>query len=192
MDPSVKNIRILLLEDVFEDAELILTELKKGGLQFISEVVDDHPGFEKALHYFDPTIILADYRLPSFSGFEALELTLQNSPNIPFVFVTGAVGEEIAAETILSGASGLVLKNNLKKLPQVVSDTINNNDKWKHQRITNINLKVKERINKNIDFMKVLKGFLNNNKFNIPLDILEDMKLITHNLKMIYSSLNDY
>src|SRR4030042_4315975 len=105
-----KIIKILILEDVPDDAELMMLELKKGGFDAISKRVITKDDFVKALKDFNPDLILADYKLPSFNGIEALELVIKNEIKIPFIFVSGSLGEDHAVETIKQGATDYVLK----------------------------------------------------------------------------------
>ena len=116
----MKNWKILLLEDLEYDVELIQYELTKSGLSFTLKNVCDEKGFVDALVSFSPDIVLADYKLPFYNGLEALAYCVQNSPDTPFIFVTGALGEERALETLRKGAKDFLLKSQLPKLPQIV------------------------------------------------------------------------
>ena len=111
-----KELRILIVEDVPADAELEEYELGKSGLVFTSKVVDTREAFLKELDEFFPDIILSDYDLPTFDGLAALRIAKEKSPDIPFILVSGKVGEEFAIEKIKDGATDYVLKNNLKRL----------------------------------------------------------------------------
>ena len=75
----------------------------------------------EGVNTFEPNLILCDYLLPGFDGLQALSIAQATLPLVPFVFVTGTLNnEELAAQTVLSGASEFVLKNNLKRLPDVI------------------------------------------------------------------------
>ncbi|OPY92034.1 MAG: Sensor histidine kinase ComP [Syntrophaceae bacterium PtaU1.Bin231] len=115
------KLRILILEDSAADAELATDELEEAGISFVSEVVDRRDGFIKALDDFLPDIILSDYSLPSFDGLSALEIAKVKSPDTPFIFVSGAMGEETAIELLQKGATDYVLKNRLSRLGPAVS-----------------------------------------------------------------------
>src|SRR5512145_1527756 len=91
-----KELRILILEDVPSDAELEESELRDAGVTFTSLRVDTRDAFERALDEFMPDIVLADYRLPGYSGRDALEYTRRTHPQIPVVMATGALGDEAA------------------------------------------------------------------------------------------------
>jgi signal transduction histidine kinase len=112
-------LRILHLEDSPADAELVAAVLDEGGLDCRITRVDAQAAFEQALA--DGTdVILADYSLPSFDGAAALERARVKAPDVPFIFVTGALGEEKAVETLKSGATDYVLKHRLARLPGAV------------------------------------------------------------------------
>jgi len=111
-----KELRILILEDAPVDAELEEHELRKAGLIFTSKVVDTRENFLKALDEFLPDLILSDYELPAFDGLAALRIAKEKCPDVPFILVSGKLGEEFAIENLKEGATDYVLKNNLKRL----------------------------------------------------------------------------
>jgi two-component system, sensor histidine kinase and response regulator len=113
-------LRILLLEDHPADAELIERFLKKSGLTLLAQRVDQREPFVQALHEFRPDVILADYSLPQFDGVQALALVRERDPDLPFIFVTGALGEESAVELLCKGANDYVLKHLLTRLPMAL------------------------------------------------------------------------
>jgi len=113
-------LHILMLEDVATDAELIERELEREEVEFESRRVTTRDAFEQALDAFDPDLILADYSLPSFDGMAALELATEKRPHVPVVFVSGAIGEERAIETLKQGATDYVLKDQLSRLGPAV------------------------------------------------------------------------
>ena len=89
-----------MLEDMATDAELIERELRKEGLDFNTKLVATREAFVRELADFAPDLILADYSLPGFDGIEALSFARERCPEVPFVFVSGAIGEELAIETL--------------------------------------------------------------------------------------------
>jgi PAS domain S-box-containing protein len=115
-----KELRILMLEDSPADAELEEHELRKAGLVFTLKVVDTREAFLKSLDKFFPDIILSDYDLPAFDGLAALRIAKEKCPDVPFILVTGKVGEEFAIEKLKEGATDYVLKGNLKRLVPVI------------------------------------------------------------------------
>jgi PAS domain S-box-containing protein/diguanylate cyclase (GGDEF)-like protein len=110
------EIRILMLEDRPEDAELLLREIRRHGIPFISLRVDSKPAYAEALHSFSPDLILSDYTLPDFDGIEALTVARQERPDTPFIFVSGTIGEERAIDALRQGAIDYVLKDNRARL----------------------------------------------------------------------------
>lgn len=106
-----KEIRILILEDVPADVVRINHELRRGGLSFRSKRVETKADFLRELQHNPPDIILSDHGLPSFDGFTALAIAKDQCPDVPFIFVTGSLGEQGAVETLKSGATDYVLKN---------------------------------------------------------------------------------
>lgn len=109
-------IKILLLEDVPEDAGLIERALKKEKVHFQSVRVDTADEFHAGLIDFKPDIILSDHALPQFNSNEALRIGRSVYPHIPFILVTGTVSEEFAVKILKLGADDYILKSNLSRL----------------------------------------------------------------------------
>jgi len=116
-----RETRILMVEDSLQDARLIEHALKKGGIAFETTRVQTKDDFYSALEEFKPDIILSDYQLPSFDGISALAVAVIESPDIPFIFVSGAIGEELAIETLKGGATDYVHKDRLTQLVPAVN-----------------------------------------------------------------------
>lgn len=108
-----RELRILLLEDSQQDAELMQRELRRGGISFSSCRVDTQLAFVEQLEKFQPDLIISDYLLPSFDGLTALSLMRKRFPELPFILVSGYIGEERATEALKSGATDVLLKPNL-------------------------------------------------------------------------------
>ena len=119
-------LRILMLEDVETDAELIQAELRRAGIRFGARRVENEPEFAAALETFHPDIVLADFSLPQFSALEALAVLKRGARSIPFVLVTGTQTEEIAVDCIRQGADDYILKDSLTRLPSAVANAIRN------------------------------------------------------------------
>jgi len=111
------SIHILYLEDNPVDVELSRAVLEKDGLKYEMAVVDTREDYVAALEAGGYDLILADYQLPSFDGMAALEIARQKYSWLPFIFVSGAMGEEIATESLKRGATDYVLKERLARLP---------------------------------------------------------------------------
>ena len=115
-----RPVRVLLTEDVAADAELEVRELRRAGLRVTPLVVETEETFVQALHDFAPDVILSDFSMPGFDGMAALALVREFAPDVPFVFVSGTIGEEYAIRALKSGATDYVLKTNLVRLPAAV------------------------------------------------------------------------
>src|SRR6266498_755514 len=113
----MKNeMRILILEDVAADVVLINHELRRAHINFRSQRVETREGFLFQLDHHKPDVILSDHGLPNFDGFTALAIARDKCPDVPFIFVTSAMGENFTIQTFESGATDYVLKNQLSKL----------------------------------------------------------------------------
>ncbi|HZW46952.1 MAG TPA: histidine kinase dimerization/phosphoacceptor domain -containing protein [Microvirga sp.] len=117
---SSRKLRILLLEDSALDAELVTEALSSSGLTVAVERVILEEEFVGALRGESWDLVLADYLLPGFDGLNALALVREHFPELPFVFVSGALGEEVAVEALKRGATDYVLKERLDRLPVTV------------------------------------------------------------------------
>jgi PAS domain S-box-containing protein len=111
-----QRLRILSLEDDPRDAELIQESLEADGIACELTRVDTQPAFLASLEADRFDLILADYTLPSFDGLSALNLARSICPDVPFIFVTGTLGEEVAIEALKIGATDFVLKTRLSRL----------------------------------------------------------------------------
>lgn len=110
------TIRILLVEDSLADAQLEEQQLKRSGLSYNLRRVESEAGLREALASYDPTLILADLDLPGFDGYAALKIARALAPEVPFIFVSGKMGEERAIDALHRGAVDYVLKSNLDRL----------------------------------------------------------------------------
>jgi DNA-binding NtrC family response regulator len=111
-----KELHILILEDNANDAELMERELRNAGIVLSSKRVETKEDFLKELREFSPDLILSDYSLPQFDGLSALAIAQEKCPDIPFILVSGAIGEDLAIETLKKGATDYVLKSHLSRL----------------------------------------------------------------------------
>ncbi len=113
-------LRILILEDVPMDAELVEYELERAQVPFVSRRVDTRNHFLQELDGFQPHVILSDYTLPQFDGMSALSLARERAPSIPFLIVTGSVNEETAVGCMKAGATDYLLKSNLARIAPAI------------------------------------------------------------------------
>jgi len=114
------GLRILILEDEPADAELEQRLLKDAGLDFTAVVVDTEAAFTRQLSDFRPDVILSDFSLPGFSGENALKITREQYPHVPFIFLSGVIGDDTAVELIRQGATDYVLKDRPARLALVI------------------------------------------------------------------------
>lgn len=119
------SFKILMLEDLADDADLALHELKKAGLSIDLERVETKEAYEKALETSAPDVILSDFSLPQFTGLEAFTLMQAKGLKIPFLLVTGALPESAVIEIIKTGIDDYILKGNLQRLPSSLQNAYN-------------------------------------------------------------------
>jgi diguanylate cyclase (GGDEF)-like protein/PAS domain S-box-containing protein len=114
------HVRVLIVEDSQADAELALRRLRMDGIECAPVRVETEEAFLAALREGRWDLILSDFSLPQFNGLAALEIAAREAPQVPFIFVSGTIGEERAIEALRRGAADYVLKTNLKRLAPAV------------------------------------------------------------------------
>ena len=116
------HIRILILEDLRTDADLIEFELQEAGIHFTSQRTTTEKDYARALREFSPHLILADYDLPQYTGSLALEAAKTLCPGVPFILVTGFLGENDARrwKIVAQGARECVSKDHLEQLAPAI------------------------------------------------------------------------
>ena len=128
-----KPLRVLLVEDSENDAMLLLRELSRAGYEVDHERVYTAGEMGAALRSgWD--VIVSDYRMPSFSAMEALEMATASGSDAPFIVVSGRIGEDVAVEAIRAGAYDYVMKGNLSRLPQTVGLGLEKADEQRQRR----------------------------------------------------------
>ncbi len=123
-----RQIKVLLVEDMVEDAEMLLREMRVKGLDVVSRRVDTGADYEEALATFAPDLILSDYTLPGFDGTDALQIAGSSRPDTPFIFVSGTIGEERAIQALKQGAVDYVLKENRARLVPAIERALREAD----------------------------------------------------------------
>ena len=118
-----QSLRVLLLEDRSADAALIVHELTRAGFDPIWERVEDEPAYLRALGAA-PDLILADFNMPALSAPRALALLRQRDPDLPFIVVSGSIGEETAVEVLKGGATDYLLKDRLGRLGEETAQSL--------------------------------------------------------------------
>ena len=112
----MKPLRLLLVEDSENDALLVVEHLRQGGYDPDYTRVDNAISLAEALDSHDWDLVIADYTMPGFSGTAALTIVRDRGFEMPFIFVSGTIGEEIAVEAMKNGADDYIIKNNLSRL----------------------------------------------------------------------------
>lgn len=151
---TAEALRILLVEDSVPDVELIKHILRGSGRPVAVTAVDTRDAFETELSQRPPHLILSDYWLPTFDGSRALEIAKQIAPRVPFIFVTGTLGEEVAIDMLKQGATDYVLKNRLTRLVPTVSRAISETGQ-RHERE-----QAEEKLQRSHDQLRALTGHL--------------------------------
>src|SRR6267143_2458283 len=119
-----QELRVVMVEDVESDAELAERELKRAGLAVRARRVQSEEDFRRELGQFQPHAILSDFNMPQFDGMSALRIARATVPDVPFIFVSGTLGENYAIQALKNGATDYVLKNNLVRLPPVIERAV--------------------------------------------------------------------
>ena len=118
--PAGRPLRVLLVEDNPRDAKLVIAVLKRSGYCLTIDTVTSLASFQEQLERSDREVILADYNLRDWTALEALQALKNSGRDIPFIVVTGTLGDEAAVEVIQRGASDYVLKDRLARLPSAI------------------------------------------------------------------------
>ncbi|MEE8319261.1 MAG: response regulator [bacterium] len=119
-----ESLKILLVEDVSEDAELIQVELKKAGLDFLCTVVDTREDVHNQLEHFTPDVVISDFNLPDLSGLDVIDMVKKTAPHVPVIIATGSISEVTAVSCMKVGAADYVLKEFLYKLGPAVNTAL--------------------------------------------------------------------
>ncbi len=113
-------VRLLLIEDSADDAELVQRALTRSGFTLQARVVDDSHALSRALEEDRFDLVISDYQLPQFDGLAALAIVRRIDQDLPFIVVSGRVGEDAAVDAVRRGANDYLLKQNLTRLPLAV------------------------------------------------------------------------
>jgi len=130
-----QQVKLLFIEDTKHDVELALRTLKRDGLEVEWRRVETEAAMREALATFIPQAILSDYSMPHFDGLAALRLARDIAPDLPFIFLSGTIGEERAIEAMRSGATDYVLKDNIRRLGTAVKRALD--DAAERERLRN-------------------------------------------------------
>jgi len=140
-----KLLRVLHVEDSESDSALVMRELRRGGFEPRVERVDTRAAFKDALREKDWDVIISDYALPSYNGAAALADTQESGKDIPFILVSGTIGEETAVDAMRAGAHDYVLKNRLGRLAPAVARELHERKERGARRVAEDALRDSER-----------------------------------------------
>ena len=128
------NVSILLVEDFEGDTQLILSEVEKNGVKATISRVDTLETLVTALSKQRFDVVLADYSLSALSGMKALEIVREFDPELPFIIISSAMGEETAVEVMLAGAHDYLIKGNLARLVPAIQREIRESENRREKR----------------------------------------------------------
>lgn len=138
------DLRVLIVEDMPTDAELAVKQLERSGIGCVHHRVETESAFRKALSEFRPHLILSDFTIPSFDGLEALDIALEAAPDVPFIFLSGTIGEERAIEALRRGAVDYVLKTNPARLAPAVRRALREVAERRRRRFAELRIRESE------------------------------------------------
>jgi diguanylate cyclase (GGDEF)-like protein len=150
-----QGLHLLILEDIAAEAELAVYQLRRAGLECTWTRADAEATFREALHEQRPDLILSDFSIPGYDGSAALELTRRESPDTPFIFVSGTLGEERAIEALKAGAVDYVLKSNLERLAPAVRRALSDAAARRAQRAAEARI---ERLTRVLQMLSAING----------------------------------
>lgn len=151
---STPTLRLLLLEDSEADAELVARALRVSGLAADLTRVETREAFVREVGTRPPDLILSDYALPGFDGAAALAWAREHAPQVPFIFVTGTLGEELAIETLRNGATDYVLKTRLGRLGPAVRRALGEAAERRERA------RAEEELHRSLDQLRALTSYL--------------------------------
>src|ERR1700732_909793 len=129
-------LRVLVVEDSEDDAALLVRELRRGGYDVSYERVDTAAAMRSALNTQEWDLVVSDHSMPHFSGSAALSLLRDKESELPFIFISGTMGEEAAVAALKDGAQDYLMKNNLTRLvPAVQRELREAGDRREHKRL---------------------------------------------------------
>ncbi len=151
-------LRLLLIEDSADDATLLLREIKRGGFDPVCQRVDTYEDTESALRTQNWDIIISDYSMPNFNGMEALKLAKASGKDLPFILISGTIGEEYAVRAMKAGANDYLMKDNLTRLIPAIEREL------KEAENRNARKRAEEAV-EHLTYHDALTGLLNRREF---------------------------
>lgn len=143
-------LKVLIVEDSEDDTLLLIRELRRGGYDPTFERVETAESMKAALDKQTWDIVIADYVMPHFSGLNALKLLHETGLDLPFILVSGTIGEETAVEAMKAGAHDYIMKNNLSRFIPAIERELREVEVWRERKITREKLKESETLYRTI------------------------------------------
>lgn len=137
-------LHLLIVEDMEDDALLLLRELKRGGYEVNWRRVDTADDFIVAIESVAWDLVISDYSMPTFSGAEALKLLRARDPDMPFFLLSGAIGEDAAVEALKAGATDFFLKDKKARLIPAIERELRDAENRRRQRAAEVALQENE------------------------------------------------
>lgn len=145
---TLRPLRALLVENSRDDADLVAEELRRGGFDVSSERVQTAETMRRALERDGPwDVVLSDFLMPSFTGLQALSLLRETGLDVPFILVSGSVGEDVAVQAMKAGAQDFFAKHNLTRLPAAVERELREAESRAERRVADLRLQEERRHN---------------------------------------------
>src|SRR3984957_17369385 len=129
------KIRVLMVEDSEDDAALLVRELKRAGYDPVYERVWSGAAIESALARQSWDLVISDHGMPAFTGTEALQIVRRLAPDVPFIFVSGSIGEDIAVAAMRAGAQDYVMKGNIRRLAPAIDRELRESESRRRERL---------------------------------------------------------
>lgn len=135
------SLRALMIDDSEDDVILISRQINSGGYSLTHERIDSRETMERALEYWTWDVVISDYVIPGFGGLEALKVLRESGQDLPFIIVSGKIGEDIAVGAMKAGAHDYILKDNLARLVPAIERELKDAETRRQRRLADEALK---------------------------------------------------